>query len=104
MVLPDNQFAQMAVQVRAGEAQARAQIQRELEPCLLRIVTRALAPDAPPSRLHRRIQALTRQLHPAPVTDDDDRRELARELCDWIVSRLAPTDTMTAGYLATLFC
>ena len=104
MVQSNNHFAQLAVQVRAGETQVRGQIQRELEPCLLRIVTRALAHDAPALPLHRRIQALTRQLHPAPIKDDDDRRQAAHAVCDWIVNRLAPIDTVTVGCLATLLC
>ena len=102
MYFTNNHFEELAGKVCAGDLKAKGQFQRDLEPCMLRIITRALSPDAAPSPLHRRILALSRQFHPGPLADADQRRELARTLCQRVITRLAPTDTEARDCLATL--
>jgi len=97
MALSSNHFALLADEVRAGNTQVKGRIQRELEPYLERIVARALSPRAPATHLHRRIQALTRQMHVDPDAGPGERSRLAHVLCQRVVNRLAPTDTASYG-------
>jgi hypothetical protein len=82
-----NYFAQLAGQVRSGNAHARAELQTEMEPCLLRIMARALDPKAPPSPLHRQLQGLIREQGGA---DASQQRRLAQVLSQRVVRRLTP--------------
>ncbi len=93
MALATNHFAQLADEVRAGNTQVKGQFQRDIEPYLRRIVARALSPRAPATSTHRRLQALTRQLHMDQGAGPDERRQFAQVVCQRVVSRLAPTDT-----------
>ena len=102
MALSTNYFAQLASQVRAGDTQVKGRIQRDLEPYLLRIVARALAPNAPSTPTHERIWALTRQLNVNPAAGPLERRRLARALCQRVVNRLAPSDTALYDAMGTV--
>lgn len=99
MMHSNNHFAQLAAQVRSGDARAQGQFQHELESQLARIVARALAPDAPPTPTHQRIRALSRQLNLNPNADPLERRRFTQVLCQRVVNRLTPRDTLTLGAL-----
>lgn len=97
----ENPFAKLAGEVRAGNTHVKAQMRQALEPCLVRIITRALASGAAPSPLQARIQALSRSLQEAGGTAPD-RQRLAHVLSQRVVSRLAPTPTELASSFHTI--
>lgn len=96
-----NVFAELAGEIRAGNTRVKAQMRQALEPCLVRIVTRALASGTAPLPLQARILAATRQMQAAEGGQPDHQR-LAQLLCQRVVSRLAPTPTEAPGSMHTL--
>jgi len=89
----NNRFEQLAARVRAGHMHVRAQMQRELEPGMLRAVNCALTPGGQASPLHRLIAAVSRQMHVGPSAGPEERLRLARALCQRMVNRIGPLDT-----------
>ena len=102
MFLATNRFAQLADLVRAGHTHVRAQMQRELEPCMLRAVNRVLTPGAPASPLHRWVAGITRQMHVTPAADSQERLRLAQAICQRIVNQIGTTDTLVHDVAHTL--
>src|SRR5262245_4264859 len=97
-----NRFEQLAAQVRAGHVHVRAQMQRELEPSMLRAINCALTPGVPASPLNRLIAAVSRQMHVGPSAGPEERRRLARALCQRMVNRIGPFDTQAPDGIHTL--
>lgn len=97
----ENNLECLAQRVQQGDRLAKAQLQQNLEPSMVRIVRRVLEKGHATSSLERKILVAAERLapHEFPRTDDPRSIPLAHNLCQMVVSRLWPGATEDARQL-----
>ena len=95
MRIANNPFAALALQAGAGDPSAKAQLGRELEPQLMRIVRRVVLHGGSVSSLDRRILAEAEKIgldaDGAASSDGEFLvRQVARSVCSLVLSRVKP--------------
>lgn len=96
-----NLFASLSAKAERGDAEARRQLHRQLEPQVVHIVRRVLRDGAGRSPLDRRILVEATRLGEADVTDSREARErlihaVARRVCSSVIANLPGEDERQA--------
>lgn len=96
MNYPTDDFAELLSRVQGGDRQARAQLKRDLEPHMAKLLSRALAQGDEASPLGKRLLQTARRLDPeAPATS------MAGRLSRLVLDRMQPGSTEARAYAGT---